>query len=87
VTTQVCPVSSTYYQGFIPTCSSNRWRIPGGHRATSSLRQSPEIINYLPNEAGIESGDKLFSFATYDRANKLPYTMNYTLDIQWQPRR
>jgi hypothetical protein len=24
--------------------------------------------------------------ATYDRANKLPYTMNYTFDIQWQPR-
>ena len=28
----------------------------------------------------------LFSFADYNRANKLPYTMNQTLDIQWQPR-
>jgi hypothetical protein len=87
VHTQVCPLSSSYYQGFIPTCSStleNPWgttqqAIPSGNPA--------EIVNYLPNEAGIMSGDKLFSFATYDRTNKLPYTMNYTFDIQWQPRR
>ena len=26
------------------------------------------------------------SLGVYNRANKLPYTMNYTLDIQWQPR-
>ena len=32
------------------------------------------------------NGADLFSFATYNRANKLPYTINYTLDIQWQPR-
>jgi hypothetical protein len=23
---------------------------------------------------------------TYDRKNKLPYSINYTLDVQWQPR-
>jgi hypothetical protein len=40
----------------------------------------------LPNEAAIASGAQLFSFATYNRANKLPYTINQTLDIQWQPR-
>jgi hypothetical protein len=28
----------------------------------------------------------LFSFAVYNRKNKLPYTMNQTLDLQWQPR-
>jgi hypothetical protein len=28
----------------------------------------------------------MFSFATYNRANKLPYTINDTLDVQWQPR-
>ena len=26
------------------------------------------------------------SLGVYDRDNKLPYTFNYTLDIQWQPR-
>jgi hypothetical protein len=40
----------------------------------------------LPNAAAIVSGAPLFSFADYNRANKLPYTMNQTLDIQWQPR-
>ena len=35
---------------------------------------------------GIEAGQPLFAFAVYNRANKLPYTMNQTLDIQWQPR-
>jgi Carboxypeptidase regulatory-like domain len=39
----------------------------------------------LPNAATTESGVPLFSFGDYNRANKLPYTMNQTLDIQWQP--
>jgi hypothetical protein len=41
----------------------------------------------LPNASAISFGAPLFSFADYNRANKLPYTMNQTLDIQWQPRR
>ena len=41
----------------------------------------------LPNAAAIENGAQLFSFADYNRANKLPYTLNQTLDIQWQPRK
>ena len=40
----------------------------------------------LPNATAISSGIPLFSFADYNRGNKLPYTMNQTLDIQWQPR-
>jgi len=40
----------------------------------------------LPNAAQISTGIPLFPFADYNRANKLPYTMNQTLDIQWQPR-
>jgi hypothetical protein len=40
----------------------------------------------LPNATDISTGIPLFSFADYNRANKLPYTMNQTLDIQWQPR-
>ncbi len=87
VNTQVCPLSPTLYQGFIPVCSSSLEDPWGPTEQPVPSGNPQEIINYLPNEAGIESGDKLFSFATYDRANKLPYTMNYTLDIQWQPRR
>ncbi len=40
----------------------------------------------LPNAAVSSTGIPLFSFADYNRANKLPYTMNQMLDIQWQPR-
>ena len=46
---------------------------------------NPALLN-LPDTAAIESGIPLFSFAVYDRKNKLPYTMNQTLDVQWQPR-
>jgi Carboxypeptidase regulatory-like domain len=41
----------------------------------------------VPNAATISTGLPLFSFADYNRANKLPYTLNQTLDVQWQPRR
>ncbi len=41
---------------------------------------------FLPNASDIETGIPLFSFADYNRANKLPYTLNETLNIQWQPR-
>ncbi len=40
----------------------------------------------IPNAATIETGLPLFSFAVYNRKNKLPYSLNQTLDIQWQPR-
>jgi carboxypeptidase family protein len=40
----------------------------------------------LPNASAVEGGQPLFSFADYNRGNKLPYTMNQMLDIQWQPR-
>ena len=40
----------------------------------------------MPNIAKIENGGQPISLGVYDRANKLPYTFNYTLDIQWQPR-
>src|SRR5208282_3792455 len=41
----------------------------------------------VPNATAISTGLPLFSFADYNRANKLPYTLNQTLNIQWQPRR
>ncbi|MGA7343463.1 MAG: TonB-dependent receptor [Terracidiphilus sp.] len=38
-----------------------------------------------PNGEIINNGQPV-SLGVYDRANKLPYTINYTLDFQWQPR-
>jgi Carboxypeptidase regulatory-like domain/TonB dependent receptor len=48
--------------------------------------KSSDLSKYLPNIAGIEDGQQPISLGVYDRQNKLPYTYNYTLDIQWQPR-
>jgi hypothetical protein len=88
VNAQLCNPTQPAYLGFIPTCGPQGFANPWG----TSLQPAPtgnpaDISNFLPNAAGIMNGDQLFSFATYNRANKLPYTINDTLDIQWQPRR
>ena len=88
-----CPAATMYYyEGYIPTC--------GGTAAEGNLEnpygtallpapsnpKASDLANYLPNAAGILNGGQPISLGVYDRTNKLPYTMNYTLDIQWQPR-
>jgi len=97
VNAQVCPgASNNLYLGYVPTCPSpyslsSPWGPTLGPAPTGNPK---DVDNYLPNtgvpgvgiEQGIYEGQQLFSFATYNRANKLPYTINYTLDIQWQPR-
>ena len=65
-------------------------------QAAPSNPKSSDLSNYLPNAASIENfnfggagtinNGQPISLGVYDRKNKLPYTYNYTLDIQWQPR-
>ena len=91
VNTQVCPsTGANLYQFFIPECDpasptggsfSNPW---GSALGPAPSGDPAKLV--LPNAAAINSFAQLFSFADYNRANKLPYTMNQTLDIQWQPR-
>ena len=89
VNAQTCPgAGATLYEGFIPTCPApytlaNPW---GSQLGPAPSGNPVSIDQYLPNEAAIINGAQLFSFATYNRANKLPYTINDTFDIQWQPR-
>ena len=75
------------------TCPS--FEDPWGSTLTAHATGNPADIElYMPNNgtpgqgiaAGIEEGEPLFSFGVYNRGNKLPYTMNQTLDVQWQPR-
>jgi hypothetical protein len=94
--------TETFYEGFIPTCNTdpsidqvyslaNPW---GSTLGPAPSGNPADITQYLPNTgvpgtgvaAGIAQGQQLFTFATYNRANKLPYTINNTLDFQWQPR-
>ncbi|RRA49118.1 carboxypeptidase regulatory-like domain-containing protein [Acidipila sp. EB88] len=81
-----CPNSPAVVGGCEGTISlSNPWGT--GTVAGNTPSGNPaDITKYLPNAAAILEGTPLFSFATYNRANKLPYTINYTLDVQWQPR-
>lgn len=46
---------------------------------------SPSTLT-VPTKADIAAGALLPTFAVYDRKATLPYTMNFTLDVQWQPR-
>jgi hypothetical protein len=71
------------------------------HPAPVSPKAS-DLSNYLPNACsiantglsgipgicptGVINNGQPISLGVYDRANKLPYTINYTLDFQWQPR-
>ncbi len=79
-----------YYLGYIPTCpSQDGYSLSSPWGATLGAPPSgnpADITQYLPNEQAIVNGAQLFSFATYNRANKLPYTINQTFNIQWQPR-
>ena len=100
VTAQTCASSAaganaeTFYKGYIPTC--------GGTAATGNLEnpygnvQSPpptnpkasDLSKYLPNANTITNDfGQPISLGVYDRANKLPYSINFTLDVQWQPRK
>ncbi|KAA6463015.1 hypothetical protein DYQ86_06695 [Acidobacteria bacterium AB60] len=44
------------------------------------------LVQYLPNAGSIIAGAQPFTLGEYNRANKLPYSINFTLDMQWQPR-
>jgi hypothetical protein len=98
VNSQNCNPStiSNYYLGYIPTCPapyslSNPWGLSLGPGPTGN---PADVDNYIPFTTtpgtgvanAISNGAQLFSFANYNRANKLPYTINDTLDFQWQPR-
>ena len=92
VNSQVCSRIGSYYEGFIPTCDpssptggsfANPWGAALGPAPTGN---PADIASLLPNRAAIGAGSPLFSFGDYNRTNKLPYTLNQTLDIQWQPR-
>jgi hypothetical protein len=92
VTSQVCSAIGSYYLDFIPTCDpsspkggsfSNPW---GAALGPAPSGDPTNISQLLPNRDAIIAGAPLFSFGVYNRENKLPYSLNETLDIQWQPR-
>jgi hypothetical protein len=90
VTSQSCATAS-YYQGYIPTCGGGKagsleFPYSNVQSAAPSNPKASDFSKYLPNAAAIANGVQPVSLGVYNRANKLPYSINYTLDIQWQPR-
>jgi len=88
-----CPVATQYlYEGYIPTCggtdAEGNLENPYGTSllAPPNNPKASDLNNYLPNAGSIMNFGQPISLGVYDRTNKLPYTMNYTLDVQWQPR-
>jgi hypothetical protein len=98
VTAQTCldtaagAAGETFYEGYLPTCggtpSTGNLEFPytNSENAAPSNPNSSQLSNYLPTAGSILNGGQPISLGVYDRANKLPYTINYTFDIQWQPR-
>ena len=88
---QFCP---TAVPGTFEPCSttlSSPWGpslqpAPSGNPSTVTAINPITGVAAMPNAAGLQNGDTPFYFAAYARNNKLPYTMNSSLDIQWQPR-
>jgi hypothetical protein len=90
VNSQICQDIGTFYEGFIPTCqpgdpNGGSFSNPWGATLQSPPTGNPKDL-VLPNAAAISNGSPLFALADYNRANKLPYSLNQTLGIQWQPR-
>jgi Carboxypeptidase regulatory-like domain/TonB dependent receptor len=46
----------------------------------------PGVCTNTPNGGEIINNGQPISLGVYNRNNTLPYTFNYTLDLQWQPR-
>ena len=88
VSSQLCNTAVSPYEFFIPTCAAQSFANPWGAALGPGPSGNPaDITKFLPNATDIVNGQQIFSFATYNRANKLPYTINDILDVQWQPRR
>jgi hypothetical protein len=91
VGTQFCPPA---FPGTYAPCTSTMeapWGStlqapPTGNAATIASTATNSGCTALPNAAQLQTGCIPFYLGVYNRSNKLPYTMNATLDIQWQPR-
>jgi hypothetical protein len=81
-----------------PTAATGNLENPYGSTllAPPSSPKASDLSKYLPNAysivnqgsgaSGVINNGQPISLGVYDRNNTLPYTFNYTLDIQWQPR-
>ncbi len=94
VNASTCPAASQYlYQGYIATCGGTAAEGNLENPYGASLLPPPnnpkasDLAKFLPNANAIANlNGQPISLGVYDRANKLPYSINYSLDLEWQPR-
>jgi len=76
---------------FVPTPAGSTANLsdPFGSTRPTPPTADPSTFaaTYLPNIPAIKTGAFVYPFGDYNRKNTLPYTINYTLDIQYQPMR
>jgi hypothetical protein len=58
----------------------------GQPMAPPSSPKASDVTNALPTPYQIANGYAPFTLGVYNPANKLPYSINFTLNVQWQPR-
>ena len=90
--------TSFLYDFYIPICGAGT---PYGPDTSAYSLASPwgptrgpgptnpsaaDVTRSLPNAASIIAGNQPFTLGAYNPANKLPYSINFTLNVQWQPR-
>jgi len=67
----------------VPVPSSNPAYFTSQLPTASMMRSTCTAI--ADQTAGGDCGVSPLNFGAYDRANKLPYSINYTFGLQWQP--
>jgi len=71
---------------FVPAPGTTTFSAPFGATAPPPPPKNFNgVAALLPNQAALINGTNPFLFGGYDPANKLPYSENWSLDLQWQP--
>jgi hypothetical protein len=69
----------------ISSTSTSTLAQPFGAAPQPAPTNANAITQLLPNVASMSKGSATYLFSSYDPANTLPYTKNWSLDMQWQP--
>lgn len=64
--------------------SSSTLQNPFGTTKPTVNTNPADFIKNLPNQAALINGDNPYLFGAYGLNNKLPYTQNWSVDVQWQ---
>jgi hypothetical protein len=82
----VIPTTNSCTNAYDPVAGTSCFAQPFG---TTPPPQPPKDLSsvqaLVQNRAGLISGNSGLLFGGYDPTNKLPYSENWVLDVQWQP--